>query len=227
MSSSKPPKPSSRTSLSSEKLRAIQTPPTKIEGKEMRLDPMLVVKAWADSADILKDVAAAVRENQDDNEHVREAIARNRRFLVGAGIVITLLQVVSVVAVFSVTRQAEDKISRFVAEQTEVNDSVRQEARKTREEAERIRAEARLMTTAVAAALRASVVTQGEDDAASKERAILEAEVTIAAAQAKMSDDPKVKAQSQETAKRALKRAEKRSSVIGPVAVDPELLEDL
>ena len=222
---SKPPR--SRTSISTESLPAVQIPPTKIENDEMRLDPQKVIKAWLSSAEVLRDVAAAVRENQEDNEVTRTAIEKTQRAMVLAGVIFTIFQALSVGAVVTVTMGAEEKISKFVRDQTAVNEEVRDEARKTRQEAENIRQEAKVMTKAVAAALQASVAAQGDGDEAEVERALLEAEVTVAAAQAQMTDDPKVKARSKEKAKAALKRAKTRSQVIGPVSVDSELIEDL
>lgn len=89
---------STRTTVSTDKLQASEIPPTKIVGDKMELDPILVVKAWSDSADVIRDVAKAIRENQEDNDHTRSVVMSNRRMLIVGGTVITLLQIFTVVA---------------------------------------------------------------------------------------------------------------------------------
>jgi len=178
---------------------AVEEPPTGIsENDRMFLDPDKVIKAWMRSADVLKDVAAAVRENQEDNDLTRTVSNKNRRWFLG----MTLVNLAAVVGVVFSVQRAVSQVSS---------------------EAEQIREESQAMTKAMSSVL-ASSVAQEETD---KERAALEAEVTVAAVQAKVATDPKEKARAQEKAKDALSRAKERSPVIGPVSVDSELIEDL
>lgn len=85
-----------RTQVSTDKLQAVQAPPTRIEGDKMHLDPEKVIKAWLDSAEVLRDVANAVRENQEDNIAVRTAVEKGMRTAVVASAVAIALHVVAV-----------------------------------------------------------------------------------------------------------------------------------
>ncbi len=100
----KPPKSSRRTSVSTDKLQAVKEPPATFEEGRAHLDAERVIKAWCDSADVMKDVAAAVRENQEDNEvtrklleETRENMNRNRNMLLLGGGIITGLQISTIV----------------------------------------------------------------------------------------------------------------------------------
>lgn len=216
-----------RTQISTDKMRAINQPPTRIENEEMRLDPKLVIQSWSDSAEVMRDVAAAVRENQDDNENVRSVIVKNRKVLVCAGAVITLLQCVSVVMVLLTVTRMEGQMKVAMERQKEMAAQMQLEAERTRTEAALVRKEAQALTTAVAAVLDLSVTTAQASDEATVERVALEAEVAVAAAQAKIADSPRQKAAAKKKAQHALERAKEREGVIGPVSVDAALLEDL
>jgi len=91
--------PSHRTTPSMDKIRAVDEPPTKIVNNEMHLDPIKVIKAWADSADVLRDVAKAIRENQDDNDRVVGMLREHAIFVVRFGIGTAIFHAASVVLI--------------------------------------------------------------------------------------------------------------------------------
>lgn len=85
-----------RTSISADNLPAVSAPPTKIIGDHVVLDPKLVIDAWLASAEVLKTVAAAAQEAQDDNEFTRQTLEQNRKAMLRMGVGISILQIVSV-----------------------------------------------------------------------------------------------------------------------------------
>ena len=96
-------------STSTDKLKALQEPPTKIVEEKLQLDPIKVIKAWADSADVLRDVAQGVQENLLDNERTREAVegcVRTMRRLTLVAVAIAFLT--SAVSVYCMLRIRED-----------------------------------------------------------------------------------------------------------------------
>jgi hypothetical protein len=75
-----------RTEVSTEKMVAVSEPPIKITEKgNLHIDAIkswaTVVDAWDASASVLRDVAKAIRENQEDNEHTRRVVTRSQRII--------------------------------------------------------------------------------------------------------------------------------------------------
>lgn len=84
-----------RTSISTDNLPAVMEPPTVIIEDKMQLDPMKVIKAWHESAEVLKTVAQAAQEAQEDNAYTRETLEHSRKVMIRLGIGITVLQIIS------------------------------------------------------------------------------------------------------------------------------------
>lgn len=85
-----------RTTISTANMPAVQAPPTKIIESQMCLDPKKVIEAWLQSAEVLKTVAAAAIETQEDNAYTRDVVTHTQKVFIRVGIVITVLQSVSV-----------------------------------------------------------------------------------------------------------------------------------
>ena len=99
-----------RTQISTDSLPAIQEPPpTTIVGDKMVVDPIKLIKTWVDSADVLRSVAKVAREGQEDNLETRRDMRTHRKVLIIAGIMISLIQLGSVVGVYLVTSEAKDE----------------------------------------------------------------------------------------------------------------------
>src|SRR5690606_40729121 len=75
-----------RTSISTDNLPAVMEPPTVIIEDKMQLDPMKVIKAWHESAEVLKTVAQAAQEAQEDNAYTRETLEHSRKVMIRLGI---------------------------------------------------------------------------------------------------------------------------------------------
>ena len=194
-----------RTNISTQNMPAVTAPPTKIEDNEMKLDPKQVIAAWLASAEVLREVAEAVRENQEDNEFIRESMRRNRQWLLITGVLITLLQVGSVGLVLRETTSAGEKVGTFLTDQGKTAKKISEEARETREEASELRKESRVVTSAVAAVLDASLAKEAQ--AADVEERMATAEATVAIAQAQVTTDPVEKERATDKAREATKRA--------------------
>jgi hypothetical protein len=92
-------KTSTRTTVSTDSLPAVHEPPTRIHEDEMRLDPKKVIAAWLASAEVLRDVAEAVRENQADNERTLEMIeVSNKRAIQLMCGIVAGIQILSLIA---------------------------------------------------------------------------------------------------------------------------------
>jgi Skp family chaperone for outer membrane proteins len=208
-----------KTSISTDKLQAVTgEPPTTIIEERYTLDPQKVISAWLASAEVLREVAQAVRENQADNLLVREVLLKTRRWLLWAGICISMLQVMSVALVLHATHSAEMKIRVFVKDQTKVTQEVREEARRTRKESEKLRAEAQALTQALAATMSASLAReQGAPDAPQK---VAEAELTVAAVQVQVAGTPERRKLAEERVQAAVEKAKEAQ-------VDPQVLQGL
>lgn len=83
------------TNISTDSLPTVTEPPTKIENNEMVLDPAKVIKAWADSATVLKEVATILQESQEDNERLQKCLERNSILMIRFGATAMLVHVVT------------------------------------------------------------------------------------------------------------------------------------
>lgn len=210
-----------RTSISSDKMQVVEEPPIRIEGDETTLDPQKVISAWLASAEVLKEVAAAVRENQQDNDTIRQAIIRHRSWMFKLGLALSVLQVISVLAVFSVNYSAEGKIRTFVKGQSRVSREIRAEAAETRKEAALLRKEGKALSGAMAAVLDASLARDGGNEQVMEQK-FLDAELSIAAVQVKVADTPLRKAKAEARTKEVIQKAKESQ-----VSVDSEVLQGL
>lgn len=210
-----------RTSISTDKMQAVGEPPTSIDGDKLTLDPQKVIRAWLASAEVLKEVAQVVRENQQDNETIRQAILRHRSWMFKVGVFISVLQVISVIAVFSVNYSAEWKIGNFVRVQSKVSREIRAEAAETRKEAALLRKEGKALSGAMAAVLDASLARDGGNEEVMEQK-FLDAELSIAAVQVKVADTPLRKAKAEARTKEVIQKAKESQ-----VAVDSEVLKGL
>lgn len=102
-----------RTDVSTDNMKSVSEPPTKIINERMELDPKKVISAWAQSSEVLRDVAQAIRENQQDNDHVRAVLLKQFRasvFISVATILIHLIAVGSVLWTNLETRHYVKKV---------------------------------------------------------------------------------------------------------------------
>lgn len=98
MSANKPPV---RTFRSSDKLPAVrQPPPTQINEKTntMELDPRKVIKAWADSAEVLREVVEVCERNQATSEQARQEVIVVVKWGMGIAAATSVLHIIAVAA---------------------------------------------------------------------------------------------------------------------------------
>lgn len=87
--------PKKPNSISSDKLLAAQMPPTEIReapGVEpaVVIDPVKLVKVWAASADVMREVVAVVEASRDDHAETQEEIRQLRKMCVFVCVVVVL-----------------------------------------------------------------------------------------------------------------------------------------
>lgn len=92
--------PTHRTSVSADKIPAASEPPIRVTvSGDAHIDVIKswanVVDAWNASADVLRDVANAIQENQTDNEHTRCEIQKSQKTVLLFGSCMILIQLVA------------------------------------------------------------------------------------------------------------------------------------
>lgn len=93
--------PPIRPSVSTDKLIAVQAPPTEIREGNMVLDPKKVIKAWAESAEVLRECVDAINVNLQDNECTREITLQSQHAIVTTGRRVLIIQLVAASIVFA------------------------------------------------------------------------------------------------------------------------------
>lgn len=219
MNSKKPPP---RTNISSDSLRVVQAPPTKIvEGESVVVDPVALTKAWAASADVLKEVVQAIRENQEDNERTRLAGVRNRNILFITVGVLIFLNVGSFIWEGNLAHRTENRVKTQVAEQRTLISEAREDSKLTRKVAEDLRNDARALSAAQSKVLELTLA-QAQGDSKSAQRTALEAEIMVAATQVQIADTEEGRKKAQKRVRDAVERARELSRELGPVEVNLE-----